>query len=164
VFSLQLKNFLLQTSIAVRTVTVTANQLTPTVSIAGSAGTLLYRYQPLTLYAIANVPTCTSSSASASASASANSDVFLTYEWSVYRGVSFISTIKSTSLDARFFKLSAYSLDSGVSYTVEVKVTASSTSSSTTSTTTSTTTSSTSKSSVLVQVGRAGVFAIIAGR
>jgi hypothetical protein len=96
------------------------------------------RNQTTNLFAVASLTSC-------SGTTSGN----LQYSWAVYKGYSVQSAITSVSKDGRFFKLNAYTLDSGTAYTVKVTVSASGASS--------------ASASVSLQVGESGCIAVISG-
>jgi hypothetical protein len=136
-FMLRVTNFLGRSGTALVTTTVVAQDDLFSVSIAGPSTVLMYRWQTLNLFAVANAQTCSKSVTS------------LTYTWSVYKDLKYQS-LSSESKDARFFKLSAYQLDASTNYVIKGSVSGSGTTSLTTAT-------------VVVQVGQSGTFAVISG-
>ena len=147
-FTLKLTNFLGESSIAKTTISVSSNSYKPSVTIAGTSPLTYYRWQTLSLYAVASLPSCDSFTD--------NYDLYLSYSWRVYIGTTYYGSYKSTSLDSRFFKLAAYTLDTGVSYTVEVEAG--------TMVGSRNTSLASSSSSITVMVGTSGVSASIAGQ
>ena len=108
-FSLMVTNILGQSAVAAATVHVNdPSQLTPQVRIVTSS-TFIYRWQSLSLFATAAMPSCRSNA----------SNVLFTYSWSIYKNITLLS-LQSTSQDPRFFTLPTYSLDSGSYYKVQV--------------------------------------------
>jgi hypothetical protein len=135
---LQVMNFLDQSGTAEAVISVADSDNLYSVSIAGPSTVLTYRWQSLSLFAVANAQTCSGSTTS------------LTYSWSLYKDLKYQS-VSSESKDQRFFKLSAYQLEAGTSYVVKVSISSSSSSSSSTS------------STVVLQVGQSGTYAVIEG-
>jgi hypothetical protein len=135
---LQVMNFLDQSGTAEAVISVADSDNLYSVSIAGPSTVLTYRWQSLSLFAVANAQTCSGSTTS------------LTYSWSLYKDLKY-QPVSSESKDQRFFKLSAYQLEAGTSYVVKVSISSSSSSSSSTS------------STVVIQVGQSGTYAVIEG-
>lgn len=141
-FSLQIKNWLDQTALLQKSVEVISSSALPVVNILGSSVISMYKYQPLAVFALASVPTC-------SGGLDSNTRVVLTYSWALFRGVRLLNGIifDNTSKDKRYFKLNANTLDPA-DYTLQVTVSTSSQSSS---------------SSVSIQVSSSGVAAVLKG-
>ena len=143
IISLKLMNFLDQISVATVKVLVDVIPGIPSLTIAGPKVVSVNRPQVASLFAVATLPACAQNGSSSSA---------LVYTWKLYDGITFLPNLKSVSLDARFFKLPAYSLDILKSYTVAVSVAISS----------APTVVLTSATATL-QVGQSGVQAVILG-
>ena len=111
--SMQLANFFGRMAAASVKVTVDPLAAIPNLRIAGPKVVTLTRPQPLSLFAVATLPSCAQNGSSANT---------LVYTWKLYDGITYLPSLKSTSLDARFFKLPAYSLDVLTTYTVQVSV------------------------------------------
>ena len=111
--TLTLQNFLLMSSATSKTVTIYPNPELPVVRITGLGQVLLYRYQSLNIFVLANVATYTNTSSRA-----------LTYSWKLYRGANYLPAMVSTSIDPRYFTLNPYTLDVYNSYKVVVVATA----------------------------------------
>lgn len=140
-FSLTVKNFLGLTSTkAVTKVFVDFSSSVPLVSIPGPSVLQRYRWQSLNLFASAILPSCQSQSAI--------SQQPLTYTWRMYKGVTYDSSLVSTSLDPRVFSIPAYSLNNNTQYAVKVTVS---------------TGFSSATAQVIVQIGASGVVASISG-
>ena len=139
-FSLQIKNWLDQTALLQKSVEVISSSALPVVNILGSSVISMYKYQPLAVFALASVPTC-------SGGLDSSTRVVLTYSWALFRGVRLLNGIDNTSKDKRYFKLNANTLDPA-DYTLQVTVSTSSQSSS---------------SSVSIQVSSSGVSAVLKG-
>jgi hypothetical protein len=137
--TLGLTNFLLEYSTASATVEVTAISKQPAVSIAGPKKVSTTRASALSLRAIGTVPTCPGT---------VQERHTLSYEWKVYKGSVFQSSMASSSRDPRYFKLPAYSLEANAVYTVFV---------------TASLDDEEASSSITVEVGSAGVVAAITG-
>jgi hypothetical protein len=105
-FSLQLTNVLGQTSQAYTSVTVQSSLITPRVIIAGSFPLFFYRWQSITARALGTLPPCANGT--------------IQYTWRIYSGTTCLYSVKSTSKDARVYKLPAYTLDSSSAYTLQV--------------------------------------------
>ena len=141
--SIQLTNFLGRSAVASVKVTVDSLAAIPSLTIAGPKVVTLTRPQALSLFAVATLPSCAQNSSSANT---------LVYTWKLYDGITYLPNLKSTSLDARFFKLPAYSLDSLTTYTVQVSVAKATAPA-----------LSLTDVSVSLQVGQSGVLAIVVG-
>lgn len=141
-FRLTLTNYLLLSRIAEVTVTVdTSDFVTPLVRVYGSS-LVLYAWKSVSLFAVASFPLCSGDT----------SDLTLTYSWKVYRGITFITSIVSTSRNPRHFKLNPYTLESNTEYTIEARVSA-----------TSGTSTLTGTASYPLLIGQAGVEVVISG-
>ena len=138
-FTLQLTNFLLGTAAAKVTVSILEYFNAPTVRIVGPSRVATMRWQTLTLSATATASSCNAASVQA-----------IVYRWKVYLGTRLQPNLTSSSADPKTFKLSAYILDTGLQYTIQVEVSFGDSILSST-------------ASVNVIVGRAGVQAIISG-
>ena len=137
---LTLENFLNQKSRTSTTVEVTSVAKQPVVSIVGAKKLSKFRSDKISLFAAGKVPVC---------DGVADSNAYsITYTWKVYIGSVYQSTIVSESKDPRYFKLSAYTLNSNTVYSVFV---------------TADLDGATAKSSVTIEVGSAGVVASILG-
>eukprot|EP01039_Chlorochromonas_danica_P002291 gene2291-2510_t len=142
-FSLEVTNYLGATSaVSVTVFFQYSTLLTPRLFIAGPSKVFLQRSSALSLFANATLPACLSSSSVQN----------FRYTWSVFKGSSLLS-ITSTSIDQRYFKLPAYSLDVGTSYVIQVRILLNAMTSKATMT----------SSSVSVTVGSSGVLSKIAG-
>jgi len=108
--SLTLNNFMGKWSVGSVSVTVSSLAAVPRLSIPGPAVIVKYRWQPISLTAVATIPAC----------AGAVSEMAITYVWKVYQGPNFVPSLKSSSLDQRVFKLPPFSLESSTSYIVQV--------------------------------------------
>ena len=137
-FTLSMKNFFGEYSSSSIAVEVSSSVGIPIVSIGGPSTISKLRNESIELFAIGSLPTCGDSSAKT-----------LSYSWSVYSGANFMSKLTSLSLDQRFFKLNAYTLDLFTTYTILVKV--------------STSNGDYSTTSVNIQITSAGVKANIYG-
>ena len=138
-FTLLLQNFLGLTSVGSKTVSIASTLSLPQVKITGPGQIFLYRKNSLSLFAQASVSPCANATS-----------LELSYSWRAYLDSSLVPSLVSTSRNDRTFFLPAYSLTVLERYTVQVTVTSSST-------------GSFNSDTVLVFVGRAGVFAQIAG-
>ena len=138
-FSLQVQNWMGQTALVQTRVEVVSSRALPVVSIPGSSVVNMFKYQPLSVFASASVPSCGGSAI--------NTRVSISYSWLLFRGVQVLNGIDSISKDKRYFKLPPNTLDPGY-YTIQVTVS---------------TPSDSSSSSVSVQVGSSGVSAVIKG-
>jgi hypothetical protein len=83
----------------------------PLISIVGTQPQY-YVSNPVILYANVTLPTCLPNSNKKNAT--------LTYEWRVYNGLEFLKTIRTNSLDARYFKSNAYTFNASSNYAVQV--------------------------------------------
>ena len=138
-FTVQVQNWMGQTALLQTKVEVTASVTMPVVSIPGSSVISMYKYQPLSIFASASVPSCGGSSV--------NTRVAITYTWQLFRGVQpFVK--ENISKDKRYFKLPINSLEPGA-YTVQV--------------TASTSPIDSSSAMVSIQVMAAGVIALLKG-
>lgn len=114
--TLTVTNFLLQTSSTKAIVIIDrglSSIIIPQIFIMG-ANAYTFRSKPITLYASASFPPppCFD-----------NSTVYnLLYSWKVYLGTNYIASIKSKSIDQRYFKLDPYDLQAGSIYTIVVEV------------------------------------------
>jgi hypothetical protein len=108
--TLALTNFLLQTSQAAVFITVSADgaDILPVVTLSGSRGAV-YRNQPLNVFAAVTWPACASA---------ATTRLPVAISWKLYNGLSYVSTARSNSADKRYYKLPAYSLEAGTTYTL----------------------------------------------
>ena len=111
--SLKLTNFLGQFSVGTTTVTASSQLAVPRVSIPGPSTVLMYAWQPLSLAALAIIPSC----------AGSTSQKAITYEWKVYYGSIYRPAIVSLSNDPRVLKLAPNTLQSSAVYTVQVTAT-----------------------------------------
>ena len=142
--SLELTNFLMQKSTGTVKVSVSSSAATPKLSIAGPAMLIKYRFQPLSLFAVANIPKC----------AGSVSNMGISYEWKVYRGPTYEDKILSVSADPRYFKLNEFTLEGSTEYTIQVTARGF---------TETNIDAPIAKYSVLVQIGQSGVSALIKG-
>ena len=140
-FSLKIKNWLDQTALLQKSVERISSSALPVVNILGSTVISMYKYQPLAVFALASIPTC-------SGGLDSSTRVVLTYSWALFRGVRLLNGIDNISKDKRYFKLNANTLDPA-DYTLQVTV--------------STTSSQSSSSSVSIQVSSSGVSAVLKG-
>ena len=136
--TLLLQNFLGVLSASASAITISSSASIPRVNIAGSSQVSIYRSDTLQLFASAAAPSCGNISSLA-----------LTYSWRVYIDANYQASIVSKSLNNHVFLLPPNSLKALTKYTIQVTVT--------------TVTGSSNLDSVLVYVGRAGVYAVIAG-
>ena len=136
--TLLLQNFLGVLSASASAITISSSASIPRVNIAGSSQVSIYRSDTLQLFASAAAPSCGNISSLA-----------LTYSWRVYIDANYQASIVSKSLNNRVFLLPPNSLKALTKYTIQVTVT--------------TVTGSSNSHSVLVYVGRAGVYAAIGG-
>jgi hypothetical protein len=147
VFALTLTNFLGRKSTGIVTVAVSSyGVVVPQLRIL-SASSVTYRWKLITLYASAVFPACALQGSNSPA---------LTYTWKVFKGFTYVAALTSRSLDPRYFKLDAYSLDATAAYTFQVTATVASGSGSSSST-------APALATFTLQVGEAGVAARIAG-
>jgi hypothetical protein len=109
---LTLQNFLLQTSFATVSVKVNGDgtAIVPSITLAGTKD-VVYRWKPLSVSAAISWPSCASEK---------TRSLPVTYAWKLFRGTTFLSDVTSSSLDKRFFKLPAYSLDASTNYLISV--------------------------------------------
>ena len=136
--SLIITNFLGASSGTTVSVDVQVTEDIPTVRIDGPSVISIYRWQPLQLFVNASVSSCVPISSGE-----------LTYDWKVFRnGLKYESTLVSSSLNQRFFKLRTYSLSASSVYKITATVTSPS--------------GSLASDSVTVAIGRSFVVASIA--
>lgn len=83
----------------------------PRLFIYGPPVSVQSRYLPLSLFANATYPACAS-----------NANRTIQYIWTVFTGMTLVSSLVSTSADPRYFVLPAYQLETGETYTVQVRV------------------------------------------
>ena len=140
-FSLRLTNFFGQRSTAQVKVTVSASLGIPGLTIAGGSSVSRFRRQAISVFAIGTAPKCGSDVSS-----------LLSFTWRLYKGVTYLPSITSTSLDQRYFKLDPYTLDRLTAYNLVASVTLGAGSAATTTT-----------SSIALQIGSSGVQATIEG-
>ena len=141
-FLLVLTNFLGVTSLGSQSIEVSYDSAIPTASIQSPAVVATTRWQALSLFCQAKVPSCPGQPPAV---------IPLTYIWAMFNGPTLQNTILSYSKDPRMFRLPPYSLTAGTTYTLVVTV------AQTGNTTVYTT------DSVQVQVASAGLSAVIAG-
>lgn len=113
--TLRLQNYMGVYSQASVSTDILASAAVPAVSISGPRMVVLFRAQPVSLTAVASLPSC----------AGVSSSVGLTYTWMMYSGTTYVTTIPSLAIDPRNFKLDGYSLTAQSVYTVQVVVTSS---------------------------------------
>ena len=112
IFTLALENFLAQSAVVQQRVNVAGTDVVvPQVRIVGSSPES-FRWKDVDLYALAVFPDCV-----------VTENVLLSYSWNVYKERTYVPSLVSESLDPRHFKLSAYKLDAGTTYTFQVTVT-----------------------------------------
>jgi hypothetical protein len=111
-FSLEIKNWMDQSALVQKNVEVTESSAMPVVSIPGPPVISMYKYQPLSVFALAFVSAC--------GGITDSSKITVSYAWTMFKGVQ-IYSVENKSKDKRYFKLLANSLDPG-SYTVQVTV------------------------------------------
>ena len=109
--SLKLTNLFMRSSIGSVSVRLAQGQAGPQLTIASPPIINQYRWQDLILSASISQPSC-----------GANSSQPLSFAWAVYQGLSYLPGLKTTSVDPRTFRMPAYSLDTGTSYTIKVTV------------------------------------------
>lgn len=83
----------------------------PRLFIYGPPVSVQSRYLPLTLFANATYPACAS-----------GANRTIQYIWTVFTGMTLVSSLVSTSADPRYFMLPAYQLEPGETYTMQVRV------------------------------------------
>jgi hypothetical protein len=145
VISLQLSNLFRQTAVQSVTIAVEEAEYLPMVSISGGPSVSMYRWQSLSLFALAQWPQNCGSLVYA--------NIALSYRWAVYAGFTLLADVSSKSVDTRFFTLPAYSLQPLTTYTFKVTVFGSDSSSKVQS----------NYVSMRLTLGRSGVQAVIAG-
>ena len=110
-FSLALVNFFGESSVSSATVSFDyASASTPSVSIYRLQNDAFYRWQPLNLFSTVRFSSCGNIS-----------NVPVTYRWSTFRGTTLQTQFVSTSIDPRFIRLPAYTLEAGTNYTFQVQ-------------------------------------------
>jgi hypothetical protein len=106
--TLSVTNFLLQTAIS--TVSVKVNQdginIVPSIVLSGTAD-IVYRWQEINVFAAVLWPNCTSAAVRA---------LPITYDWKLYKGIEFVGSAVTRSLDRRYFRLPAFTLDASSNY------------------------------------------------
>jgi hypothetical protein len=112
-FALIVENFLGAKGAATKKVQVLLSGAVPRASIVGPERITSYRWQPVQVFAAAEMPACAQAWSKQ-----------LTYTWKVYKGLKFQPHLLSTSLDPRELKLAPFSLDALSRYTINVVVTA----------------------------------------
>ena len=140
-FSLRLTNFFGQRSSAQVRVTVSASLGIPGLAIAGGGSVTRFRKQAISMFAIATVPKC-----------GVDVSSLLSFTWRLYKGLTYLPSVSSSSLDQRYFKLEPYTLDRLTTYNLVASVSLGTGSSATTTTAT-----------VALQIGSSGVQAVIEG-
>jgi len=141
--TLRLTNFLLQSSISRVQVAVSgSSEAIPSVQIYSSS-TSSFRWKANRFFAAASYSSC-----------AMQPNVPLLYEWSVYNGLQYLSTLQSSSKDPRYLVLAPFSLQPSTLYTIVVSVSVFSPSN---------VNVLKSNASVLLNVGISGVLASIAG-
>ena len=108
--SLELTNFLGQSGIAEVRITVDIYANTPALSIAGPSPLVKYRYEEISLRAVAKISSCAGEVA----------NMGLSYTWKIYQASSYLTEIKSSSRDPRVWKIDPFTLESNTEYTVQV--------------------------------------------
>jgi len=142
-FTLALVNFFGQSSVSSSTVSFDyVSGSMPSVSIYRLQNAAFYRWQPLNLFSTVRLSSCGNISS-----------VPMSYKWSTYRGAILQTQLVSTSLDPRFIRLPAFSLEAGTNYTFQVQA----------SVVTVTGRTVTGTASLGLITGRSGVVAAIAG-
>jgi hypothetical protein len=111
--SLKLINVFDQSNLGSTIIKISTSSVVPSVTIAGPPIISLYRWQSLTVVAIASLPKCANSSSS--------SNIDIEYKWQIFNGMAF-SNILSKSIDPKMLKLDPYSLESDTFYTIQVAV------------------------------------------
>ena len=142
--SLELTNFLGMSGIAEVRVTVDIYANTPALSIAGPSPLVKYRYEEISLRAVAKISSC----------AGEVSTMGLTYTWKIYLGSLYLTEIVSTSKDPRVWKIDPFTLESNTEYTVQVTAVGYSADG---------IQPPISTNYVLLQIGQSGVYAELAG-
>jgi len=112
-FSLKLTNFLGVSSIVSQTISVATSTALPSASIQSTGVVSLNRWQPLSLFCQAKVPTC---------AGAAPVVVPLTFTWALYKGPLLQGGVTSVSKDPRMFRLAPYALAASTTYTLQVTV------------------------------------------
>jgi hypothetical protein len=111
-FTMEVTNFLQQLSSS--SVTVKVNQdgvdIVPSVVLTGTKD-VVYRWQAISSFGLVTWPSCASNKTKA---------LPITYDWKLFRGEAFVASAVSTSLDKRYFKLPAYTLEASSTYTVSL--------------------------------------------
>ena len=141
-FLLLLTNFLGVTSLGSQTVEVSLNSAIPTAGIQSPTVVATTRWQALSLFCQAKVPSCPGQP---------HAVVPLTYIWAMFNGPTLQNAVVSYSKDPRMFKLPPYSLAAGTTYTLVVTVAQSGNNTAYTT------------DSVQVQVASSGLTAVILG-
>ena len=112
IISLTLTNFMQQSSVSTVSVRVgDGSTITPEVRIFDSDA-LTFRWKTISVYATAGIPEC-----------AGNYSTFpLNYVWRLYRGFTFLESVKSSSLSPRTFTIQPYTLEASTEYTVLLEV------------------------------------------
>eukprot|EP01033_Poteriospumella_lacustris_P011058 gene11060-7871_t len=111
-FQLTLTNYLGVSGVRTATTTFRYDGIArPRLFIYGPPVSVQSRFLPLTLFANATYPACAS-----------NANRTIQYIWTVFTGMTLVSSLVSTSADPRYFVLPAYQLEPGETYTVQVRV------------------------------------------
>jgi hypothetical protein len=109
-FSVELTNFLGESGIAEVEITVDIYANTPALSISQASPVLKYRYEEISLRAVAKISTCAGEVAKQG----------LTYTWKIYLGSAYLTEVINESRDPRVWKISPFTLESNTEYTVQV--------------------------------------------
>lgn len=111
VFSLTVVNFFGNSGVGALKVMTTLGNIS-TVVVNNQPHSVVYRWQPTTIYATASASPCFGSSSS----------LPLIFKWKVYKGKAYQSDVKSVSLDPSYFTVPSYTLEASSVYTFEVAV------------------------------------------
>ena len=139
VIGLSVSNFLGESGYQQVSVVVSDALVVPRLSISGSSTINMLRSQALNVFAQASFPSCATSTPS------------LTYAWSLFAGATVQYNIISFAKDPRFYRLSGYQLSASTSYLLRVSVS------------TAGSIGSLATTQVVINVGVAGVSAVISG-
>ena len=110
-FSLKLQNVFGKSSMISKSIQIIEEADLPQVSIIGLSAINTYRHNKLQIAAQGSVTVC-----------GRIMDDGLLFSWKVFQGVQIDESIKSTSLDQRFFKLSEFTLEANTKYFIKLTV------------------------------------------
>ena len=121
-----------------KTISILQEKTIPNVRVVGVNEVPIYRWQTLSLLAIASSADCIK-----------DSSQYLTMSWKFYRGSSYLPGVVNAANDPRYFNVDAYTLDTQQTYRAVITVTSS--------------LGSFASEEVIVFVQRSGVTAVISG-